>query len=65
MKPLRCLLGKHRFGGWVEVGWHLERKCLECGYAQARFPSAEVMFAKFLVDCAELGVEAYLKHRFG
>jgi len=47
MKDIRCLLGKHKFGDWVEVGCHLERRCERgCGKAETKYPDPLVMLMK-------------------
>jgi len=40
------MLGRHRFGGWVEVGHHLERVCKRCEKAEAKYPDSLVMLMK-------------------
>ena len=48
MKPVRCLLGYHKFSEWVEVGSHLERECLcpRCGEVEAKYPDPLIGIAK-------------------
>lgn len=50
MKDIRCLLGRHRFSEWVEVGNHLERACLRCGCVEAKYPDPIVMLATVAAD---------------
>ncbi len=50
MNSLRCLLGRHRFSEWLEVGCHLERECLRCGHAEAKYPDPVVMLARVASD---------------
>ena len=45
MKSLRCLLGRHRFSEWIEVGSHLERECMRCPLVEAKYPDPIVMLA--------------------
>ena len=45
MKPIRCLLGYHRFSEWTEVENHLERKC-RCGKVEAKYPDPLTSIAK-------------------
>lgn len=60
---LRCVFG-HRFGGWQEVGEHLERKCLRCGKQQVTFPRWETILAKELVKLANELLIPYLTSKF-
>ena len=47
MKDIRCLLGKHKFGDWVEVGCHLERRCERgCGKVEAKYPDPLAVLVK-------------------
>lgn len=41
MKPIKCLLGSHDWGKWVEVNFHIERTCGRCSERDARLPSFE------------------------
>lgn len=46
MKPLRCLLGRHEWGKWEEVGYHLESKCERCDAVRAKFPHPTVALVR-------------------
>lgn len=50
MKDFRCLLGRHKFSDWVEVGTHLERECFRCGNVEAKYPDPAVMVARLAAD---------------
>ena len=47
MKDIRCMLGRHKFSEWIEVGKHLERECLRCTKVEAKYPD-------FLTSIADL-----------
>ena len=46
MKDIRCLLGRHKFGDWIEVRCHLERSCERCDKVEAKYPDPLVMLMK-------------------
>jgi len=48
MKPIRCLLGYHKFSEWAEVENHLERECLcpGCGEVEVKYPDPLTSIAK-------------------
>lgn len=50
MRDFRCLLGRHKFSDWVEVGCHLERECLRCGKVEAKYPDPAVMVVRLATD---------------
>lgn len=53
MKDIRCMLGRHKFSEWIEVGNHLERECLRCTEVEAKYPelltSIANLFFKYYV----------------
>ena len=46
MKPIKCLLGYHKFSEWIEVENHLEQECLRCGKMEAKYPDPLTSIAK-------------------
>ena len=46
MKDIRCMLGSHHFGDWIEVESHLERRCLRCGETEVKYPDPLVLLVK-------------------
>jgi len=48
MKDIRCILGRHKFSEWIEVGNHLERECLRCGVVDAKYPDPLTSIAKIV-----------------
>ena len=48
MRPIRCLLGFHKFSEWIEVENHLERECLRssCGEVEVKYPDPLTSIAR-------------------
>ena len=50
MKDIRCMLGRHKFSEWIEVGNHLERECLRCPQVEAKYPELSTVLAGLAAD---------------